>query len=70
MLFETAVLEMMVAGNNVNLETEILPQLADQGQLMIYRHTGFWQSMNTLKDTMILENIWRDNPPWKVWEDS
>jgi glucose-1-phosphate cytidylyltransferase len=69
MLFETAVLEMMVAGNNVNLETEILPQLADQGQLMIYRHTGFWQSMNTLKDTMILENIWRDNPPWKVWED-
>ena len=70
MLFESAVLEMMVAGNNVNLETEILPQLADQGQLMIYRHTGFWQSMNTLKDTMILENIWRDNPPWKVWEDS
>jgi len=69
MLFETAVLDMMVAGNDVNLETEILPKLASQGQLMIYRHTGFWQSMNTLKDTIILENIWQDNPPWKVWED-
>jgi glucose-1-phosphate cytidylyltransferase len=69
MLFETAVLEMMAAGSDVNLETEILPQLASQGQLMIYRHTGFWQSMNTLKDTMLLENFWRDNPPWKVWEE-
>jgi glucose-1-phosphate cytidylyltransferase len=69
MLFEVAVLEMMAGSTNVNLETEILPQLAAQGQLMIYRHTGFWQSMNTLKDTMFLESIWRDNPPWKVWED-
>jgi glucose-1-phosphate cytidylyltransferase len=69
MLFETAVLKLMTAGKDVNLETEILPQLAEQGQLMIYRHTGFWQSMNTLKDTMLLENIWRDDPPWKVWED-
>lgn len=69
MLFEAAVLELMAAGKDVNLEAEVLPQLAEQGQLMIYRHTGFWQSMNTLKDTMLLENIWRDSPPWKVWED-
>ena len=69
MLFETAVLDMMANGDDVNLETEILPQLAQQQQLMIYRHSGFWQSMNTLKDTMLLENIWQDNPPWKVWED-
>ena len=69
MLFETAVLDMMAAGDNVNLETEILPELASQGQLMIYRHTGFWQSMNTLKDTLLLEDFWRDNPPWKVWEE-
>ncbi len=67
MLFETAVLDMMAAGDNVNLETDILPHLASQEQLMIYRHHGFWQSMNTLKDTMLLESIWQDNPPWKVW---
>ncbi|MEJ2749967.1 MAG: sugar phosphate nucleotidyltransferase [Anaerolineae bacterium] len=69
MLFEKPVLEMMAAGADVNLETQILPQLARQNQLMIYRHTGFWQSMNTMKDTLTLEKIWRDNPPWKIWDD-
>lgn len=68
MLFERPVLEMMAGGENVNLETEILPQLAAQGQLMIYRHTGFWQSMNTMKDNILLEKLWRENKaPWKVW---
>jgi glucose-1-phosphate cytidylyltransferase len=69
MLFEREVLDMMADGDNVNLETQVLPQLAQQGQLMIYRHTGFWQSMNTMKDTMTLEKIWQDNPPWKKWDD-
>jgi glucose-1-phosphate cytidylyltransferase len=69
MLFERAVLDLMATGGNVNLETEVLPQLAQQGQLMIYRHTGFWQSMNTMKDTLLLEKIWQENPPWKIWED-
>ncbi len=59
----------MANGDNVNLEIDVLPDLAQQDQLMIYRHTGFWQSMNTMKDTLTLERIWRDNPPWKVWED-
>lgn len=69
MLFERPVLDMMANGDDVNLETQILPQLAQQNQLMIYRHTGFWQSMNTMKDTLTLEKIWRDNPPWKIWDD-
>lgn len=69
MLFERPALDMMADGDDVNLETQILPQLAQQNQLMIYRHTGFWQSMNTMKDTLVLEKIWRDNPPWKIWED-
>ena len=69
MLFEKPVLDMMADGDDVNLETEILPHLAAQQQLMIYRHHGFWQSMNTMKDTMTLEKIWQQNPPWKVWED-
>jgi glucose-1-phosphate cytidylyltransferase len=69
MLFEREVLDLIGSGDDVNLETQILPRLAEQGQLMIYRHTGFWQSMNTMKDTMLLEEIWQKNPPWKVWED-
>lgn len=69
MLFERSVLDMMAAGEDVNLETDILPNLVADEQLMIYRHTGFWQSMNTMKDTMVLEQIWQNDPPWKVWQD-
>ena len=69
MLFERQALDLMAAGSDVNLETEVLPKLAHDRQLMIYRHTGFWQSMNTFKDTMELENAWQQNPPWKIWAD-
>ncbi len=68
MLFEREVLDLMNAAEDVNLETDVMPVLAERGELMIYRHTGFWQSMNTMKDTMLLEKIWQENPPWKVWE--
>jgi glucose-1-phosphate cytidylyltransferase len=68
MLFERPVLELMADGEDVNLETEILPRLAGRGELMIYRHTGFWQSMNTMKDNLLLEKLWQEgNAPWKVW---
>jgi glucose-1-phosphate cytidylyltransferase len=67
MLFERGALDLMTAGSNVNLETDVLSKLAYDRQLMIYRHTGFWQSMNTFKDTQELENAWQQNPPWKIW---
>lgn len=67
MLFERSVLDLMVGGKDVSLEQDVLPQLAKDGQLMIYRHTGFWQSMNTMKDNMMLEELWRKGAPWKVW---
>ena len=69
MLFEREILDLMGQKEDVNLETEVMPVLAKRGELMIYRHSGFWQSMNTMKDTMLLEKIWQQNPPWKVWED-
>jgi glucose-1-phosphate cytidylyltransferase len=34
---------------------------------MRYRHPGFWRSMDTLKDTMVLEEMWQESAPWKVW---
>lgn len=69
MLFERSVLDLMANGEDVNLETSILPHLAARQQLMIYRHRGFWQSMNTMKDTLELEKIWQENPPWRIWDD-
>lgn len=70
MLFERPVLDLIRTNGYENLETEVLPHLAREQQLMIYRHTGFWQSMNTMKDTLTLEKIWQQNPPWKVWEEN
>ena len=67
MLFERAVLMEMAAGTNVNLETQVLPELARRGELMVYRHNGFWKSMNTFKDTLELEQLWQQGAPWKIW---
>jgi glucose-1-phosphate cytidylyltransferase len=67
MLFEKQALDLMSAGKDVDLENDVLPELARQGQLMIYRHSGFWQSMNTMKDNILLEELWQNGAPWKVW---
>jgi glucose-1-phosphate cytidylyltransferase len=46
-----------------------LEQLASAGQLMAYRHSGFWQPMDTLRDVNYLETLWSSgSPPWKVWK--
>lgn len=49
-------------------EREPMERLANDGLLAAYRHSGFWQSMDTLRDRIILEELWRsENPPWKIW---
>lgn len=49
-------------------EQEPLMRLARDGLLAAYRHNGFWQNMDTLRDKMILENLWtNEGAPWKVW---
>lgn len=50
-------------------ESEPLIQLAKQGQLRAFEHTGFWQPMDTLRDKIYLEDLWqRGEAPWKVWK--
>jgi glucose-1-phosphate cytidylyltransferase len=66
MVFERPVLDYL-AGDDVHLEREALPNLAADGQLMMYRHTGFWRSMDTFKEALELDAIWRESAPWKVW---
>lgn len=49
-------------------ELEPLEALANDGQLMAYRHEGFWRCMDTLRDVRLLNNFWNENKaPWKVW---
>lgn len=57
-----------IDGDQSSWEGEPLMRLAREGQLMSYRHTGFWQAMDTLRDKVQLEELWSaGNPPWKVW---
>ena len=51
------------------LERTPLESLALDGKLGIYKHTGFWQCMDTQRDRVKLEQLWADgNAPWKLWE--
>jgi glucose-1-phosphate cytidylyltransferase len=58
-----------IAGDDTQWEREPLERLAADGQLMAYRHEGFWQCMDTLRDKVLLERLWQSGQaPWKVWE--
>ncbi|MCA9982185.1 MAG: NTP transferase domain-containing protein [Anaerolineales bacterium] len=68
MLFERPVLDMLQQNDpHLDLEKEILPQLAAANQLKLYRHKGYWQSMKTLKDALTLKQDWQEREPWRVW---
>lgn len=51
------------------LEKHVLEQLAADGQLAAFRHEGFWQCMDTLRDLRLLETLWQQgDAPWKTWK--
>jgi len=55
-------------GDETVFETKPLEKLVDEGQLMSYRHTGFWQCMDTAREKELLEKLWSNGTaPWKVW---
>lgn len=59
----------LIADDITAWEGEPLSQLAAQGKLMAYEHSGFWQPMDTLRDKNHLENLWQSGKaPWRVWE--
>jgi glucose-1-phosphate cytidylyltransferase len=51
-------------------EREPLERLATEGQLCAFKHQGFWQAMDTLRDKVKLEELWNGgNAPWKLWNE-
>lgn len=58
----------LIAGDDTVWEQAPLRELAQQGQLSAYRHAGFWQPMDTLRDKNLLQDLWSSGQaPWKVW---
>jgi glucose-1-phosphate cytidylyltransferase len=63
-VFEPAVVD-RIAGDDTLLEHEPLAQLAADGELSVYRHEGFWQPMDTLRDKRLLDDLWAaGDAPW------
>jgi len=61
----------LVEGPEVMWESAPLEQLARDRELVAYRHKGFWQPMDTLRDKQTLEKMWStQSAPWKVWKNS
>lgn len=58
-----------IDGDDTLFEKEPLEKLAANAELMAYRHAGFWQPMDTLRDKVLLQKMWDSgNPPWRTWE--
>ena len=58
-----------IDGDQTQWEKKPMEQLAKDGQLMAYKHTGFWQCMDTLRDKHLLNDLWDSGKaPWKIWD--
>ncbi len=69
-VFDKRVLNYLSPDDNCTLEREPLERLAKEGNLMVYKHDGFWQCMDTLRDMNLLNEYWESgHPPWKIWDD-
>ena len=66
-VFETEVLD-KIKDDSTILEKHVLSSLAKENQINAFRHDGFWQPMDTLRDKNYLQNLWATgNAPWKLW---
>lgn len=69
MVFEPDVFK-YIQGDETVLEKEPMKALAHAGELMCYKHKGFWQCMDTLREKQRLETLWDSGvAPWKIWEN-
>jgi glucose-1-phosphate cytidylyltransferase len=67
-IFEPAVFD-YIDGDDSILEEKPLLRLAEEHQVGAFPHRGFWQPMDTFRESQLLNNLWNSgNPPWKVWE--
>jgi glucose-1-phosphate cytidylyltransferase len=68
MVCSKSLFQYLKGGPGVILEEAPLQKLAAEGQMTAYKHEGFWQPMDTYREFVLLNNLWRSgNAPWKVW---
>ncbi len=68
MVFEPEIFNYL-KDDDSSLEADALERLASERQLAAYRHEGFWQCMDTMRDMRLLQSLWQSGKaPWKVWD--
>lgn len=68
-VFNRSIFDYLSTEDSCDLEVGPLEQIAMDGQLMVYKHRGFWACMDTLRDMEYLNNLWNDGQAkWKSWE--
>ena len=69
MVLEPAIFQYLSDDTTI-FEEQPMEKLASEGELMSYRHTGFWQCMDSVRERLLLENMWSEgSAPWKIWRD-
>jgi glucose-1-phosphate cytidylyltransferase len=68
-VFERSIFNYLSIDDACDLEVGPLEQIARDGQLMVYKHSGFWACMDTLRDTEYLNKLWNEGQAkWKTWD--
>jgi glucose-1-phosphate cytidylyltransferase len=69
-VFDRAALDRISADPACVLEREPLEGLAADGELCVFRHDGFWQCADTVREVEMLRSLWdRGEAPWRIWDD-
>ncbi len=55
------------SSDNIMWEDDPLVELTKNQQLMAFKHHGFWQCMDAMRDKVQLDHMWENNPKWKIW---
>ena len=66
-VFKREFFDYIPEGTNINLENEPIDAIVSKNQLSIFQHNDFWQCMDTYRDNQLLEELWKNNPIWKIW---
>ena len=67
-VFNRKIFDYLTEDEHCDLEVGPLEKIAAEGQLMVYKHKGFWACMDTQRDMEYLNRLWAENKAgWKVW---
>lgn len=69
-VFDKQIFKYLTSDDGCDLEMGALEKIAEDGQLMVYKHKGFWSCMDTIRDMEYLNKLWNENKSkWKVWRE-